>query len=114
MIGKRIKRLRQEKGFSISELAKRADVSISYLSQIEREIQSNPSLQFLIKVSIPLETTIEYLLGNPPANDSQEMKLEDEWKRLIHNAIEAGLEKEDFREYLNFLRFQEWMKKQDK
>lgn len=36
MIGKKIRKLRQKKGLSITELGKLADVSKSYLSQLER------------------------------------------------------------------------------
>lgn len=114
MIGKRIKSLRQGKGYSISELAKQAVVSKSYLSQIERGNQTNPSLQFLKKIAIPLETSIEYLLGSSSDNFSQEIQLDDEWKLLIHQAIKEGVDKKDFKEYINFLRYQEWMKEQEK
>ncbi|MDQ0858415.1 transcriptional regulator with XRE-family HTH domain [Bacillus sp. V2I10] len=43
MIGERIKYLRQQKGYSLAELA---GVFKSYLSYIERDIQKNPSMQF--------------------------------------------------------------------
>jgi len=42
MIGERIKRLREKKGYSITELARLADISKSYLSQLERGMQCNP------------------------------------------------------------------------
>ena len=44
MIGERIKQLRLEKGYSITELAEVSGVSKSYLSYIERNLQTNPSL----------------------------------------------------------------------
>src|SRR5690348_14611225 len=62
MVGQKIKRLRQQKGYSITELGRLADVSKSYLSQLERGLQTNPSLQFLVKVAEPLDTSVQYLL----------------------------------------------------
>lgn len=46
MIGKRVKQLRTERGLSLTELAEKAGVAKSYLSTIERDIQSNPSIHF--------------------------------------------------------------------
>ncbi|MCY9128792.1 transcriptional regulator SinR, partial [Bacillus spizizenii] len=47
MIGQRIKQYRKEKGYSLSELAEKAGVAKSYLSSIERNLQTNPSIQLL-------------------------------------------------------------------
>lgn len=51
LIGETIKQLRQEKKMSISELADKAGVAKSYLSSIERNLQTNPSIQFVEKIS---------------------------------------------------------------
>jgi XRE family transcriptional regulator, master regulator for biofilm formation len=114
MIGQRIKRLRQAKGYSITELGRLADVSKSYLSQLERGMQTNPSLQFLVKVSGPLDTTVTYLLEDTKFKKLEDSELDEEWKILIRQAIEDGLKKEDFHEYRNYIRFQSWMKEQNK
>ncbi|WHY84332.1 helix-turn-helix domain-containing protein [Neobacillus novalis] len=110
MIGYRIKQLRENKGFSLTELAKQANVSKSYLSQLERGLQSNPSMQFLKKVAIPLEVSIDYLLDDESVN----YELDKEWKALIQSAIENGLKKEAFREYLNYVKFQAWLDERNK
>ncbi|WHZ01426.1 helix-turn-helix domain-containing protein [Neobacillus sp. YX16] len=114
MIGKRIKRLRQEKGYSITELGRLADVSKSYLSQLERGLQTNPSLQFLVKVSKPLDTSIDFLLQESKVLKCGDTELDEEWKVLIRQAIEDGLKKEDFHDYRKYIKFQEWMKVQKK
>ncbi|RKD23158.1 transcriptional regulator [Ammoniphilus oxalaticus] len=105
MIGQRIKRLREERGYSITELASLAEVSKSYLSYIERNLQNNPSLQFLTKVAVPLETTLEFLLEDTA---KEEDKLDEEWKQLIQNGIEEGMSKEDFQAFKDFIRFKKW------
>jgi XRE family transcriptional regulator, master regulator for biofilm formation len=114
MIGQRIKRLRQQKGYSITELGRLADVSKSYLSQLERGLQTNPSLQFLVKVAAPLDTSVQYLLDDSKSKKQGDSELDEEWKILIRQAIEDGLKKEDFHEYRNYIRFQSWMKEQNK
>ncbi|HLS09757.1 helix-turn-helix transcriptional regulator, partial [Lentibacillus sp.] len=68
MIGEKIKRLRKEKQMSISELAEKAGVAKSYLSSIERNLQTNPSIQFIEKISAVLDV---------PVND---LIREDRWK----------------------------------
>jgi len=114
MIGNKIKEMRQAKGYSISELAKLADVSKSYLSHIERGLQSNPSLQFLHKIAKTLGTSLDYLLQEENTDKDRQVELDDEWIVLIRRAVEDGLKKEDFRAYLNYIKFQAWMKEQNR
>ncbi|GAE95079.1 regulator [Gracilibacillus boraciitolerans JCM 21714] len=45
MIGQKIQNLRKRKRMSLSEVAEQAGVAKSYLSSIERGLQSNPSIQ---------------------------------------------------------------------
>ncbi|MEH7384942.1 helix-turn-helix domain-containing protein [Bacillus sp. JJ1521] len=115
MIGERIKSLRRKKRYSITELAKRAGVSKSYLSYIERDVQKNPSLQFLTKIAETLDTSIEYLLGEVDGNPNKRDELFDkEWSTLLQKAIDDGLSKEDFREFQNFVRFRNWQNENEK
>ncbi|WP_134684449.1 helix-turn-helix domain-containing protein [Brevibacillus migulae] len=109
MIGNRIQRLRKEKGLSLSELAERAGVAKSYLSSIERGIQSNPSIQFLEKVSTVLGMTVESIIHEEPDIDKGEM--DPEWLNLVQEAMASGVSKEQFRE---FLEFNKWRIKRDK
>lgn len=114
MIGERIKKLRKKKRYSITELAELAGVSKSYLSYIERNLQNNPSLQFLSKLAAPLDTSIEYLLGNEEirTEPSIEEFLDEEWREMIENAINEGMSKEDFQHFRDYIRFLEWKKMQ--
>ena len=73
MIGERIRYLRLKKGYSISKLASEAGVSKSYLSNLDRGVQKNPSLQFLEKIVSPLNTTVDYLLSE----EFEQERLED-------------------------------------
>jgi XRE family transcriptional regulator, master regulator for biofilm formation len=111
MIGDRIKSLRKQKGYSITELAVLAGVSKSYLSYIERNLQNNPSLQFLVKIASPLETSLDFLIGDDTEIGTKSditNKLDDEWRTIIQKAIDDGMSKDDFREYREFIKFKNW------
>ncbi|WP_066175953.1 helix-turn-helix domain-containing protein [Bacillus marinisedimentorum] len=102
MIGERVKRYRKERGLSLTELADRAGVAKSYLSSIERNIQSNPSIQFLEKISSVLGINVETLLLDEANKEDAEENLDPEWAQLVQEAMESGVSKEQFREFLEF------------
>ncbi|PAQ13812.1 transcriptional regulator [Bacillaceae bacterium SAOS 7] len=103
-IGKRIRALRMERGLSLTELANRAGVAKSYISSVEREIQLNPSIQFLSKISTVLDVSVEKLINDD--NDSIEI-VDSEWLALAKEAMDSGISKEQFKQ---FLEFQKWQK----
>lgn len=109
MIGERIKSLREKKGYSITKLADLAGVSKSYLSYIERNMQNNPSLQVMAKIAAPLDSNIEYLLGEEhlPKIHEDEM-LDEEWRLIIKNAVDEGMSKGDFQALKDLIRSNIW------
>lgn len=107
MIGQRIKQLRLEKSLTLSELAERSGVAKSYLSKIERSIQSNPSIQLLEKLADALSVSIDDILYGNTA-PIHEIEIDKQWKDLILEAMASGVSKEQFRE---FLEFSEWKKR---
>src|SRR5690625_47470 len=86
LIGEKIKQLREEKKMSISELAERASVAKSYLSSIERNIQSNPSIQFIEKLSDVLEVSVHELINEEPLCETE---LDSEWLEIVQEAMES-------------------------
>lgn len=110
MIGDYIKNLRQKKGFSLTELAEKAGVSKSYLSTIERNLQQNPSIQFLDKVSHVLGTSVESLIQQGAAKETSvydDSFLDKDWIALVKEAMSSNIDKNEFKE---FLEFQKWKK----
>jgi len=101
MIGQRIKNFRLQKKLSLSELAERAGIAKSYLSSIERNIQSNPSVQFLEKVSAVLGVTVNALLHDEEQGINL-AELDSEWEQLVRDAMKSGVSKNEFREFLEF------------
>lgn len=61
-IGKRIRQVRQEKGFSLDELAKKTGFAKSYLSQIEN-LKREPSISALSQVAYVLGVDVLFLLS---------------------------------------------------
>lgn len=104
MIGKRIQELRKGRGLTLSQLAEHASVAKSYLSNVERGIQTNPSVQFLDKISEILGVTIETLLYDEPRQGDE---LDRQWYELAKEAMQSGISKQEFKE---FLEFQKWKK----
>ncbi|MFC7062220.1 helix-turn-helix domain-containing protein [Halobacillus seohaensis] len=100
MIGNRIQQIRKNRQLSLSELAERAGVAKSYLSSIERNLQSNPSIQFLEKISKELDVSMNYLLHGESAE--KDTNLDDDWLEIVQDAQNSGVSKEQFREYLEF------------
>lgn len=107
-LGSRIHKLRLEKGYSLSELADKADVAKSYLSNVERNIQSNPSIQFIEKIADALQVSIHTVLYGAPV-EAEEPALDGEWFRLVQEAMASGISKREFKEFLDY---QKWRMEQ--
>jgi XRE family transcriptional regulator of biofilm formation len=101
MIGKRVQQLRKEKGMSLTELAERAGVAKSYISSLERDIQKNPSIQFLEKIAGVLKVPVDRLI-DPDDTSEKDRDLDQEWYEIIKEAMISGVDKQQFREFLDF------------
>ncbi|MBA9026757.1 MULTISPECIES: helix-turn-helix domain-containing protein [Bacillaceae] len=106
MIGDRVKKLRQENRMSMTELAEKAGVAKSYLSSLERNLQTNPSIQFLEKIALVLQIPVDSLLHDEPVKDG----LDAEWMNIVQEAMKSGVSKDQFRE---FIEFNKWRLKQE-
>ncbi|MBP1935046.1 XRE family transcriptional regulator [Ammoniphilus resinae] len=111
MIGYRIKVLRQKRRLSLTELADRAGIAKSYLSYIERNLQKNPSIQFLEKIALVLEVDVETLIGEETMVKGVKQDLEQEWIDLARKAVLTGITKEEFQEFQRFVEYTNWKKK---
>lgn len=98
MIGDRVKKLRLEKRMSLSELAEQAGVAKSYLSSLERNLQSNPSIQFLEKIAAVLNVPVDQLINEQQNKED----LDSEWLKIVKEAMDSGVSKSEFREFLEF------------
>lgn len=106
IIGARVKKLRQEKKISMTELAEKAGVAKSYLSSLERNLQTNPSIQFLKKIATVLDVPLDALFVDQPDRES----LDSEWLKIVEEAMKSGVSKQQFRE---FIEFNQWKSRQE-
>jgi len=88
IIAKNLKRLREEKALSLSELSKMTDVSKSMLGQIER-CEANPTVSTIWKIANGLKISCTELMSMPEADfkivDKSQVQplIEDEGKVRI-------------------------------
>lgn len=96
-LGKMIKHLRIEKGYSLIKLAQKAKMSKSYIWQLENGEQMNPSLDVIFNLSMALDVPKNYFFNEKvpsPKNISNESfllkfnKLSEKDKKRVHQIID--------------------------
>lgn len=107
MIGKTIATLRKQKGLTLTELAERSSISKSYLSNIERDLNQNPSLQIMSKIAKVLEIDVKTLLKSEIQSEPQPF-LDKEWLSFVHELRDTGINKETLKDYKTILEFIKW------
>ncbi|MCM3600547.1 helix-turn-helix domain-containing protein [Robertmurraya korlensis] len=107
MIGKNIYQIRKRKGLSLSELAERAKISKSYLSNIERNLNQNPSINMIEKIASVLDVDMQVLLYSNTNGDPR-TTLEREWIDFVQQLKDSGIEKEQIEEYKTLIEFIQW------
>ncbi|GIN73218.1 transcriptional regulator [Bacillus sp. J14TS2] len=110
MIGKKIKQIRRQKGLTLTELAERAGIAKSNLSNIERNVNQNPSIQVMEKIAEVLGVDVRSLLSSSKRVKSQE--LDEEWVKFIYELQETGIEKEEIQKYKTLIEFIKWKNEQ--
>jgi XRE family transcriptional regulator of biofilm formation len=107
MIGINIYEYRKKRGFTLSELAKKANISKSYLSNIERNLNKNPSIHILKKLAAVLEVDLKELIKTD-TNENSRSLFEDEWLDFVNELKQSGIEKDQIQEYKTLLEFIKW------
>lgn len=109
MIGKNITRIRESKGYTLSQLAELANISKSYLSNIERGINKNPSISVMQKIAAVLNVNLSTLLKGS-YDIGFETCLEKEWVDFFKELKELGIQKEEVKKYKPLIEFIKWQK----
>ena len=107
MIGTTIYEIRKKKGLTLSELAERANISKSYLSNIERNLNRNPSIQVVKKIAFVLNIDLKILLTSDLDQEDYQQP-DKEWIDLANELKESGIGKEELREYKTLIKFIKW------
>jgi transcriptional regulator with XRE-family HTH domain len=63
MLGQNIRYLRQGKNLSLADLTVKSGVSKTYISDLENGLGGRPNVQYLYKIAIALDTTIDALIN---------------------------------------------------
>ncbi|MDQ0300765.1 XRE family transcriptional regulator of biofilm formation [Salibacterium salarium] len=112
MIGQKIKLYRRKKGLSLSELSTKSNISKSYLSYIERDVKQNPSIDVLKKIAAVMEISVEELIEDSlPGLYQEEQLLDDEWILLIQQAIREGVSKQQFKDFQEYVKYENWTRR---
>lgn len=107
MIGKNIYEIRKKKGLTLSELAERANISKSYLSNIERNLNQNPSIQVVKKIALVLDVDLKTLLKSGTSQEENQPP-DEEWIDLVNELKESGIDREQLQEYRTLIEFIKW------
>ncbi|WP_330501365.1 helix-turn-helix domain-containing protein [Peribacillus frigoritolerans] len=95
MIGYRVKSLREERKMSISELSTKSGVAKSYISSLERNLQTNPTILVLEKIARILCIKVDALL-----NEQADKSIDEEWMEIMQDVMGSGISKEELREFI--------------
>lgn len=109
MIGQMIAKARKKKGLTLSQLSERTHISKSYLSNIERNINRNPSIQVMIKLCNVLEIDIKELAAMEYNDDS--LELEKEWVNFVNELKASGIQIKQVEQYKTLIEFIKWQNK---
>jgi XRE family transcriptional regulator, master regulator for biofilm formation len=109
MIGKNIADIRKKRGYTLTELADLANISKSYLSNIERSINRNPSVEVMQKIATVLNVDLLTLL-KPNLDLNIHLDIEKEWIDFLIELKELGIKKDQIHQYKTVIEFIKWQK----
>ncbi|RKQ33496.1 helix-turn-helix domain-containing protein [Oceanobacillus halophilus] len=107
MIGEKIQKIRKSKGLTLSECAERANISKSYLSNIERNLNQNPSIQIIEKIAAVLGVEVNTLIKR---ESLLEQTPETEWLEFVKDLKKSGIKTHELQEYKTVIEFAKWQK----
>ncbi len=108
MIGNNIQKLRRRRGLTLSQLADQANISKSYLSNIERNLNQNPSIQIIEKIASVLGVDFQMLVG---INNKGAQLPDEEWLNFVNELKASGVATEQLNEYKTVIEFAKWRNK---
>ncbi|MDF9760396.1 XRE family transcriptional regulator of biofilm formation [Peribacillus simplex] len=80
---------------SISELSAKSGVAKSYISSLERNLQTNPTILVLEKIAKILCIKVDVLL-----NEQTDKVMDEEWMDILQDLMTAGISKEEIRKFI--------------
>jgi len=96
-LGQRVRKLREDRGWSLDRLASESDLSRAYLWKLETKRAANPSLDTLEKLATAFQVSIGELSGSLPETGPVPPSLRD--MQNTHNVPDSDIQE------LNRIRF---------
>ncbi len=104
MIGETIYEFRKQKGLTLTELAKRANLSKSYLSNIERNLNQNPSIEVVKRIAAVLNVELDVFLRPLNLNEVPQ-EMDQELIDLAAELKETGIQLNEYKTLLEFIKW---------
>ena len=101
-LGKRIRESRIKKGYTQQDLARRADIGVVYLSEIERGVKM-PRLNIFIKIIDALDVSADYILRDEISTGKEYICMEITEKLLALTPHQLKTATDILNAYLNNL-----------
>ncbi len=91
-ITKKIKRLKDQKGWTVAKLADKSDIpAVSLRAMFKREDPNNYNVKSLIKIAHALETTVSYLTSENKSYDKISKKKRNAISKSVAKLVEDYL-----------------------
>jgi transcriptional regulator with XRE-family HTH domain len=101
-IGQKLKKLREEHGYSMRDVATKIGIDHSYIGKIEKG--KFPSLDKLKKLCEVYGVTVQSLIGQEVAVPDELKELGVKWITLSNHLVEKGLSVEDLLKYTDVIK----------
>lgn len=88
-IGKAVKNLRKERGYTLKDISEKVNLSIGYLSQFERGI-TTIAVEQLVKISEILGVSVNYFFNE---NEEKEDVITRSYDQIVHRVINQNIYK---------------------
>lgn len=98
MIGDNIRFIRKSKKISLNELARRAQMSSGYLSELENNISSNPTMDKLQKIAKALDVSVDEFFKVSLAEELDKMINTDKLAKEVREIETKNLTSKDERD----------------
>ncbi|MBR6700842.1 MAG: helix-turn-helix transcriptional regulator [Firmicutes bacterium] len=109
-IGSRIRSERKKQNLTLKKLAEKADISVSYLGDIEKE-RSKPSIDRLKDIALALDKSISYFVDDSSFSEEENsyLPMDEETQTLINELMAA----DGFKDILEGFRgFTDWSERE--
>ena len=110
-VGKRVKILREGNDWTQEELARRANLTVPTIGNIEAG-HREPSFSTLVSLCGALKVSADYLLGIKPAYDHEELLKDDDTKFVLTKLL--GYSEADKKLVFDHINFIDFRNKKDK